>query len=278
MTRFAGHSVWITGGGSGLGRALAIELAREGADVAVSGRRADRLDETVRAIQALGRRGVAVPCDVTEDGAVRNAVASVVAAFGRLDVAVANAGVGVTGAFEKLTDAEWRHQMEVNLFGVVNTARHALPALRETRGRLVLVASVSGMLCVPGTSAYAASKFAVRGLGLTLAQELYGTGVTCTTIHPGFVETELPKVDNHGHFDPDRPDRRPKGLMWQPERAALRVAGAIYRRDLEFVFTQHGRLGAFVGCHAPGVVHLAMTRLRPASVTAALQGKQDDGA
>jgi NAD(P)-dependent dehydrogenase (short-subunit alcohol dehydrogenase family) len=219
MGLFDGNVGWVTGGGSGIGRAVAVELARQGADVAISGRRLDKLEEAAAEIRALGRRCATIACDVTDDASVRNAVAAVVAELGRLDVAVANAGFSVMGRFEKLGEAEWERQIETNVLGVVRTARHALPELRKTKGRLALVGSVSAQLCIPASSAYSASKFAVRAIGLTLAQELVGSGVSCTTLHPGFVESDIARVDNAGQFHADRKDARPQALMWTADRA-----------------------------------------------------------
>lgn len=258
--RFRDHVVWITGGGSGLGRALAVEFARQGADVAVSGRRADRLAEVVAAIEAEGRRGLAVACDVTDDDAVAAAVTTVVERFGKLDVAVANAGFAVAGKIEVLPIDAWRRQFETNVFGLVSTVRHALPALRATGGRMALVASVAGMLPTPKTGAYSASKYAVRAIGQTLAMELHGSGVSCTTIHPGFVASEIAQVDNDGRFDASRKDRRPHKLMWSAEAAAKVITRAIARRKREYTFTGHGKFGGFLGRHAPGLVHLLMRR------------------
>ncbi len=258
--RFRDHVVWITGAGSGLGRALALEFARQGADVAVSGRREGRLLETVAAVEAEGRRGLAVPCDVTDDAAVEAAVSAVILEFGKLDVAVANAGFGVAGRIETLPIEAWHRQFATNVFGVVSTLRHALPALRATQGRIALVASVAGMLPTPKSGAYASSKYAVRGIGQTLALELHGTGVSCTILHPGFVASEIAQVDNEGRFDGERRDPRPAKLMWTAEAAARVMVKAIAKRRREYTFTAHGKLGGFLGRHAPGLVHLLMRR------------------
>ena len=258
--RFADKIVWITGAGSGLGRALALECARQGADVAVSGRREDRLAETVAAVEAVGRRGLAVPCDVTDDAAVEAAVAAVIREFGRLHVAVANAGFGVMGRIENLPIEAWHRQFATNVYGAVSTARHALPALRMTGGRLALVASVSSMVAAPKTGPYCASKYALRGIGQTLSLELYGTGVSCTLLHPGFVASEIAQVDNEGHFDGSRPDPRPARLMWSSEAAAKVMVRAIAKRKREYVFTGHGKFAGFLGRHAPGLLHFLLRR------------------
>ena len=254
--------VWITGASSGIGRALALELARQGAQLALSARRLDRLQGLVQEIEALGGSALAVPCDVCDERTLEQAVEHVLLRFGRLDVAIANAGFGVTGPIERLTASDWRRQLDTNVIGAALTARHALPCLRKTRGRLVLVGSVAAMLPGPGTGAYAASKAAVRSIGETLAVECAGSGVSVTTVHPGYVESEIGRVDNTGTFDPTRTDKRPARLMWSAERAARVMAGAIARREREYVFTGHGKLGAFVGQHFPGLVQAAMARGR----------------
>lgn len=256
--RFRDQVVWITGGGSGIGRALALCFAREGARVAVSGRREDRLRDTVAALEALGARGLAVPCDVTDESQVQRAVERVVEELGRLDVAVANAGFSLTGETERLRPEDWRRQFETNVIGLATTARHALPQLRESRGRLALMGSVLGFVPVPGSAAYVTSKAAVRAIGQTLSAELHGSGVSCTTIHPGYVESEITRLDENGRFDPSRPDLAPALLRWPAERAAEVCVSAIHRRKREQVFTAHGRLGAWLGRRWPGLAHFVI--------------------
>ncbi len=255
--RFEGKVVWITGGGSGIGLAVAIECAKQGATVAVSGRRKDRLEEAVVAIEAAGGNGLAVPCDVTDEDQIKAAVKQVVDKFGQLDVAIANAGFSVAGKIVDLSASDWRRQFDVNVVGAAVTCRHALPELAKTGGRLALVCSVSGMMPSPGFAAYTASKYAVRAIGQCLSMEIHGTGVSCTLLHPGFVESEIAQVDNQGHFDSNRKDKRPQKLMWKAEPAARVMVRAIHRRKREYVFTGHGKFGAWLGRHVPGVVHLA---------------------
>jgi NAD(P)-dependent dehydrogenase (short-subunit alcohol dehydrogenase family) len=257
---FEGSSVWITGGGSGIGRASALEFARQGANVAVSGRRVDKLASVVADVQALGVEAQAVACDVCSEASVSEAVDEVVRRFGKLDVALANAGFSVAGKVVDLTAEDWRRQLDTNVVGTALTARYALPHLRQTKGRFAMIGSVAGFICSPKLAAYNASKFAVRALGQTLAIELAGSGVSSTLIHPGFVDSEIAKVDNSGHYDASRDDKRPKRLMWPAERAARVVVKSIYRRKREVVFSGHGKVGAFLGQHLPGVAHVLMTR------------------
>ncbi len=258
--RFENKVVWITGGGSGIGRALALAFANEGATVAVSGRRDDRLQEVVQELESHGGKGFAVRCDVTDEASVADAAQKVARKLGGIDVAVANAGFSVAGRIEKLSAADWRRQLDVNVIGVAMTARYALPHLRERKGRLALIGSVASMLSTPGVGAYSASKYAVRAIGQALAAELHGSGVSCTTIHPGYIESEIAQVDNQGRFDASREDRRPKNLMWPADRAARVMVDAIAKRKREYTFTGHGKLGAFAGRHAPGLVHFGLTR------------------
>lgn len=260
MTRaFVGKVAWITGAGSGIGRACAVELARRGAVLALSGRRIERLQEVVQELGELGAQAVAVPCDVRDEAQQREAVGQVLATHGRLDVAIANAGFSVAGAIDGLSASDWRRQLETNVVGAALTARCAFGELQKTAGRLALVGSVSGFMPAPGFGAYHASKHALRALGLTLAAELHGTGVSCTTLHPGFVESELGQVDSAGQYDPSRRDHRPQFLMWTADRAARVMINAIERRRREVVFTGHGRLAAFLCMHFPALTHAVLT-------------------
>lgn len=263
---FDGQVAWVTGGGSGIGRALALELARRGAAVAVSGRRADALQAVVAEIEGAGGRALAVPCDVTDEGQVAAAVAAVVAAFGRLDVTVANAGYAAMGAVETAPLEVWKRQLDTNVLGVVATAKHALPELRRTRGRLALVGSVAAFVPLPRQGPYGASKAAVAAIGATLSAELAGTGVSCTTIHPGFVSTDIVQVDDWGRFVGGRKDRRPRRLLWSPGHAARVMADGLLAREREVVFTAHGRVAAALGRHTPGLVHSLLTlRAKPSA-------------
>lgn len=264
MGKFVNQVVWITGGGSGLGRALALEFAREGASVAVSGRRVDKLTETVREIERFGARAIAVPCDVMEETSVAEALHHVIKTWGVIDVVVANAGYSVMGRFEEIGLVDWKRQFEVNLFGLLHTVRAALPEVQKRPGRVVLIGSVAAFLVPPKGGAYSASKAAVRMVGEALSQELKGSGVSCTTVHPAYVETDIVRVDNAGRLHPERKDPRPKWLVWKAERAAKKIVHASYRRRREVILSAYGKLAVSLSRFAPGLLHhmlgLGMTR------------------
>lgn len=176
--------VWfVTGASSGFGRAISETVLRHGGQLAAAVRNPG-------AIQDLADRHAdqvhVLELDVTNAEAVRAAVDAAVARFDRIDVVVNNAGYGHVGAVEELTDAEWRQQFEVNLFGLINVTRAALPQMREQRsGHLVQMSSLNGIEGLVGGAYYAASKFAVEGFSESLADEVAHLGIKLTIVEPG---------------------------------------------------------------------------------------------
>ena len=245
----------ITGASSGIGEALALEVGSRGARVALLARRAERLEGLAEKIRAGGGQALALAADVTRDGDIEAAVARTVDSFGRVDVAVANAGFGVVGPLARLELDDYRRQMETNFFGVLRTIYATVDQLKSTRGVLALIGSVNSYVGLPGTSAYVASKFAVRGLAEAITDELRPFGVAVVQIYPGFVESEGRSVDNHGRVT-DAVDPVPAWLVMPRATAARRIARAIAARRRELVLTGHGKAGVLVARHAPWLLHM----------------------
>jgi NAD(P)-dependent dehydrogenase (short-subunit alcohol dehydrogenase family) len=179
----SGKVVLITGGSRGIGQAAALRLAKAGWTVVATLR-----SEAGR--EVLEKAGVHVlRMDVTAPDEVRAGVAQIIADHGRLDALVANAGVGLFGCFETLSEEEARQVMEVNFFGVLACAREVLPHLRKGQGRLVVISSIAGRRSAPGSSLYNASKFAIEGWAEGLSYELTPFGVKVVLVEPGPTES-----------------------------------------------------------------------------------------
>ena len=211
--RFQGSSVFITGASSGIGEALARAFALEGARLALAARRLERLESVRQELMPAAAEVLAVPCDVTSRPSLDAAVAQTAEAFGGIDVAVANAGFGVTGFFQDLSTADFRRQFETNVFGLLDTVYAVLPHVRASKGRLALISSVSGRVGSPASSPYVASKFAVTGLAESIYYDLRADGVSVTCIEPGFVESKIRMTDNAGRFHEDWNDPVPPWLV-----------------------------------------------------------------
>jgi len=181
--------VWlISGSGGGLGRDIAVAALAAGHRVVATARRVETLDD-LRARYPDTLR--VTPLDVTDEAACIDAVRVALDAFGQLDVLVNNAGYGQLAPFEQMSSADYRAQIETNLFGVVNLTRAAVAHMRERRsGRVINVSSVGGRIGMPGMSAYQSAKWAVGGLSEVLATELGALGVHVTAIEPGGMRTD----------------------------------------------------------------------------------------
>jgi short-subunit dehydrogenase len=256
--KFRDHAVLITGASSGIGAALALELAREGAQLVLMARRRERLDALCTEINAMGAEAAAHVGDVTKRADLDAAVALAIERYGRLDMAVANAGFGVVGTLEKLNVEDYRRQFETNVFAVLETVKACLPELRKARGRVVLLGSVAGYISSPNASPYAMSKFAIRALALALRPELEPSGVTVTLISPGFIESEIRQIDNRGVHHSHAKDPLPRWLTMPAGVAARKIVSAAYRRRREAIITVHGKVLVWLQCFAPWVLRLAM--------------------
>jgi 3-oxoacyl-[acyl-carrier protein] reductase/pteridine reductase len=184
----AGKSVLVTGGARRLGRAIALTLARAGADVAVSYRASQaEAEQTAAVISALGRRSLAVPCDVRSELSVRGAIAQVIAAFSRLDILVNNAAIFVSAALESLPLDQWDAVFETNARGPFLVAREALPDLRAAHGRIINIGSLGGLHAWAGHAHYCASKAALHMLTQAMAKA-FAPEVSVNCVAPGWIQ------------------------------------------------------------------------------------------
>ncbi|WP_232666829.1 SDR family NAD(P)-dependent oxidoreductase [Pseudonocardia sp. TRM90224] len=192
--RFADRSVLVTGGGSGIGRAVALAFAREGAAVTVAGRTPSTLAETVGLIEAAGAKALAVTCDVTSSPEIARAVSEAAAQHGGLDIAVNAAGVvGAVGAVGDIDEDEWHRLIATNLTGTMLSLQHEIRHMREHGGgAIVTVLTTPGLYRrAPALAAYAATKAAVDTLSRAAARAHIGEGVRINTVSPGPTDTTM---------------------------------------------------------------------------------------
>ncbi|KRV51272.1 oxidoreductase [Wenjunlia vitaminophila] len=218
-----GKVALVTGGSRGIGAATALRLAAAGADVAITYvQRKDEAEDVVRRIEALGRRGLALRADSADPREAVGAVAQVADAFGRLDVLVNNAGVGVLGPLESLSFADVDRVLNVNVRGVFLVTQAA--AARMARGgRIVTIGTcMTQRVPGPGGTLYATSKAALTGLNRALARELGARGITANIVHPGPTDTEMNPAD--GPYASPQAEMTALGRFGTPDEVASMVA------------------------------------------------------
>ena len=187
-----GKNALITGGGRGLGKAVAVALANEGVNVGITGRNEESLKTTVAELEKLGVRAAYSVFDVEEMAQVEQGVASIASQLGSIDILINNAGVGDFGSFEEMPVETWEKVMKVNLFGVYYVAKAALPYLKQNKeGDIVNVASTAGLKGAPNMSAYCASKAAVISLSQSLMAELRKFNIRVITLTPSTIATDM---------------------------------------------------------------------------------------
>ena len=252
---FQGKAVFITGASSGIGEELAWQLGQAGAKLTLAARRRELLEKLAKRIADTGKPApLVVQCDVTQDGSLQKAVEESVGHWGKLDVAIANAGFGVVGPLKKLSVEDYRRQFETNVFGVLRTIYAALPEIEKSKGNLAIIGSVSGWAATAGASPYNMSKFAVRALANAITPELRPAGVKVTLISPGFVASDIRRVDNQGTFHEHAKESMPAWLIMPTDKAARQILRAIARGKREAIITGHGKALVFLERFMPWVI------------------------
>jgi 3-oxoacyl-[acyl-carrier protein] reductase len=182
----------VTGASQGIGRAIAVTLARSGAKVACVARNAEKLAETVAAVEAAGGTAAAFSCDVTSGDSVQKVVDEVAERWGKIHILVNNAGITRDTLIPRMSDDDWDSVINTNLRGTFLFTRAVTRPMMQARyGRIINISSVSGIMGNPGQANYAASKAGVIGMTRVVAKELAGRKVTVNAVAPGFIETEM---------------------------------------------------------------------------------------
>lgn len=255
MASFVGQAILLTGASAGIGREMALQLARERTRLALAARNAAALSEVAVLCRERGADAIAIPGDVGVEADCRRLVERALEAFGRLDVLLLNAGQDMWARLDQITDSSlFERLMRVNYLGCAWLAHAALPALVKAKGRIVVVSSLAGLTGVPTRTGYCASKHALHGFFDALRVELAGTGVSVTIVCPDFVVSEI-------HRRAVGPDGQPlgespmqEGKIMSAGACAARILAAARARRRLVLLSWRGKLGRWVRMFAPGLI------------------------
>lgn len=244
----------VTGASAGIGRALAMLLAGQGAKVAIAARRSDRLEALAAECRQQGGEVLPVPTDVGDETQCKALVERTIEQFGRLDLLINNAGLGVAALLDAYPDLQlFKQVMDVNFYGAVHCTYFGLPFLKQSRGRIVAISSLGGKAALPYNTAYIASKFAMHGFYDALRMEVKQHGVSVTVVCPSWVVTEFheAQMDQHGTRRGPRGRAIYSAKTMTAEQCAQIVLASAYKRRRETLLWP-GPLAAWLKLIAPG--------------------------
>jgi len=242
----------ITGGSSGIGRALVLKYAEEGYAVVFTGRNKDRINEVKSKLEGKSHLGLELDSSSVEDN--QTMVDEAIKAFGRIDVLVCNAGVSMRALFEDLEIDVFKKLMDINFYGSIYATKSALPFLLESKGIIIAISSINGKRSTPARSAYTSSKFAQEGFFETLRTEIMSRGVHVLVVSPGFTKTNIRNtaLTADGKSQGESP-RDEKSMMSSEEVARLTYLAA-QKRKRDLILTFEGKLAVFFNKIVPSWV------------------------
>ena len=252
---FKENVVVLTGASSGIGRALALQLAEQGAWLALGARDSEQLEAVNRECQQRGGRCFFIQTDVTDQTQCQRLIARCVNEYGRIDTLINNAGISMRARFEDLqTLAPLEKLMQVNYFGTVYCTYAALPYLKRTQGRIAAISSMTGKTGVPTRCGYAASKQAVVGFFDSLRIEIAEYGISVTLVYPDFVASEARKRALGADGKPIGESPLQEHKIMSAEECARITLRAVAKRKREEIMGLRGKIGPYLKLIAPGLV------------------------
>ncbi len=245
----------ITGASAGIGKELAIQLAEQGAHLSLAARDITKLNELADKSKMLGAKVITVQTDVSEKEHCKYLIDKTIEEFGRIDTLINNAGISMWAKFEDITEIDlFEKIMAVNYLGSVYCTYYALPYLKKSKGRIVGISSLTGLIGVPTRTAYAASKHAMAGFFDSLRIELMNSGVTVTVIYPGFVATEVRERALGGDGKAVGKSHLDESNVMSAEECARQIITAAAKRKRKLVMTTKAKIGIWIKLIAPGLI------------------------
>jgi len=242
----------ITGGSSGIGKALVLQYASEGYRVVFTGRNEERMQEVEKMLQDKGHEHLGLRLDAGDDDDNKKMIDQTVAAFGQVNVLVCNAGISMRALFEDLDLAVFEKVMKINFNGTLYATKYALPHILKTQGSIIGISSINGWRGTPARTAYTASKYAMQGFFESLRTEVMKRGVHVLVVCPGFTGTN---IRNHalsadGQLQGESP--RDESKMMSAEEVAERTFKAMQRKKRDLILTGQGKLAVWLNKWMPG--------------------------
>jgi short-subunit dehydrogenase len=243
--------VVITGGSSGIGKACAEIFGKAGANVVITGRNAQALEESKRHLESQNIVCLAVVADVSNENDCKNVVEKTIATFGKIDVLINNAGISMRALFEECELSVIRQVMETNFFGMVYMTKYALPYIIAQKGSIIGISSIAGYRGLPARTAYSASKFAMNGFLEALRTEMLPKNVHVLTACPGFTASNIRNTALAKDGKPQGESPRDEQKMMSAEEVAHHILQATLKRKPTLVLTQQGKLTVFLNKWLP---------------------------
>ena len=244
----------VTGSSRGIGKAIAVELAKQGAFIVLNGRNEERLKETEIVIRKIHQNVISFCCDVSDADASKQLIQTAINHFGRLDILINNVGVSMRGAMAELNPVVFQKVFESNVYGTVNPTIPAIPYLRKTSGSIVFISSLVGIRGLPGLSAYCSSKMALRAIAESIRIEEKKHDIHVGLIQVGFTEIEHNKETISADGSLKVLNVRDKTKVQTTEQVALAVLKNIKKRKFITTLTGIGKLNKFMQARFPMLV------------------------
>lgn len=243
--------VIITGGSSGIGKALALAFGRLGAKVVITGRNEARLNEVAEVLDKMGAPNLGLKLDVSIEVDNKLLVDQTLKAFGKIDILINNAGISMRALFEEIDLEVFKKVMDINFNGTLYATKYCLPHILKTKGSIVGISSINGYRGTPARTAYTASKYAMNGFFESLRTEVMHRGVHILVACPGFTGTNIRNAALTADGTSQGESPRDEGKMMTAEEVANGIINAIHKRKRDIVFTIQGKLAVFLNKWMP---------------------------
>lgn len=243
--------VIITGGSSGIGKALALEFGQHGSKVVITGRNEGKLKETLTELELHKIDAIYVVADASKEEDNKATIDQVVSKFGKIDILINNAGISMRALFNDMDLSVMKQVMDINFYGTVYATKYALPHILKSKGSVLGISSIAGYRGLPGRTGYSASKFAMQGFLESLRTELLKTGVHVMVACPGFTASNIRNtaLSQDGSAQGESP--RDEQKMMTSEEVARRIYKGVIKRKRDLIMTRQGKLTVFLNKRFP---------------------------